>query len=80
MEYHHIKCWPIYYESLRSGIKNFEVRKDDRNYKEGDKLVIGEYDPEKCNYSGSYIIKEITYKLNGGNFGILPGYCVLGIK
>lgn len=42
---HSLKCWPSYFEDVRSGRKPFEVRKDDREpmFREGDWLVLNEF-------------------------------------
>ena len=76
---HCLKCWPEYFEALRTEKKTFEVRKDDRNFKLGDSLSIEEFDPT-YGYTGRWIKADITYVLRGGEFGILRGYCVMGIK
>lgn len=59
--------------------KPFEVRRDDRGYAVGDLLFQREYDPTAAAYSGRYVRGRITYKLDGGQFGIAPGYCVLAL-
>lgn len=35
---HELKTLPEYFELVRKGIKNFEVRKNDRDFKVGDML------------------------------------------
>jgi hypothetical protein len=76
---HVLKCWPEYFKAICSGEKTFECRKDDRNYKVGDTLILKEYDPDANTYSGKEYSVEISYKINGGNFGVYETYCVLGI-
>lgn len=77
---HEIKCWIPFFDELRSGIKTFEVRRDDRLYKVGDEIVINEYNNEIGFITGRFIHREISCILPGGQFGIQPGYCVLGLK
>lgn len=76
---HSLKTWPYYFEKILTGEKNFEVRKDDRNFQVGDTLILQEYKPG-FGYTDHEIAKEVTYKLSGGEFGIEKGFCVLSIK
>lgn len=68
-----------YFLPAWNGNKPFELRQDDRDYKVGDLLVQLEYSPESTRYSGRLTVGEITYKLNGGLYGLEEGYCILGI-
>ena len=77
---HELKTWPEYFNELLSGNKTFEVRKNDRDFKIGDILLLNEYDPENNKYTGRQTGFTISYILNGGNFGIEKEFCVLGIK
>jgi len=77
---HDLKIWPKYYNQILIGTKTFEVRKDDRNFKEGDELLLNEWNPETQDYTGRAITAIIVSKLEGGQFGIKQGYCVMGIR
>lgn len=44
---HDLKIWPEFYEAVRKGHKTYEVRKYDREYHFGDKVVLRAYDPER---------------------------------
>lgn len=77
---HALKTWPEYYKAINDGRKTFEIRKFDRDFKVGDKLLLQEYDPKTTKYTGSEAERDITYLMNGGAFGIEVGYVVLGIK
>ena len=57
---HDLKCWPEYFKAVKSGIKPFEYRKDDRGYAVGDILHLREYDPATFQYSGDEIDKTVT--------------------
>lgn len=76
---HSLKTWPEYFQKVASGEKTFEVRKDDREYQVGDTLILQEYIPE-WGYTDHEVTKEITYKLEGGAFGVEKGFCVLGLR
>lgn len=83
---HHLKTWPTFFFAVERGDKNFEVRKNDRCFQAGDTLVLQYFDPERPLEAphpfGSVpapIERIITYVLPGGEFGLEPGYCVLGL-
>lgn len=42
---HDLKCWPEFFCPVRSRLKTFEIRKNDRDYKEGDRLYLREFIP-----------------------------------
>lgn len=76
---HELKTWPRYFQDAKAGLKTFEVRRFDRSFAVHDHLLLKEYDPRAKEYTGDSILREITYILPGGQFGIEPGYCVLGL-
>ena len=55
------KVWPKYFEAIISGKKNFELRLADFEIKEGDVLLLREWDPEKREYTGREIEKKVSY-------------------
>lgn len=82
---HELKTWPEYFQAVVSGVKTFEVRKNDRQFSPGDVLVLQEYDPRVLNkdsgtsYTGRICEVEVCYFLD--NFvGIEPGYCLMAIR
>ena len=78
---HELKCWPAYFGDVLSGIKPFEVRRDDREpfFRPGDYLLLKEYNPH-TGYTGRFLRRRVTYVLPGGEFGIEDGYCVMGLS
>lgn len=77
MTIHELKILPEYYKAQVEGKKNFEIRKNDRNYKIGDKLVLKEYDPETNSFTGQSFVTEITFITD---YQQKDGYVVLGTK
>jgi ASC-1-like (ASCH) protein len=57
------KVPPEYFELISSGKKRFELRLNDFDIREGDTLVLEEYDPETKEYSGRKIEKVADYVL-----------------
>jgi hypothetical protein len=80
---HALKTLPEFFDAVESGAKTFEVRKDDRGFAVGDLLILERWSPERGyideNGMARYAVRRITYKLDGGQFGIEKGWCVLGL-
>ena len=83
---HELKILPEYFKAVAGGVKTFELRKNDRNYKVGDTLLLREWNPIETNiitnlsFTGNKVRAKITYILNGGSYGLDKDYCILGIK
>lgn len=74
---HELKILPRWFNAVAYNHKNFEIRKNDREFSVGDWLVLCEY--EKGRYTGRAIERQIEYIYYGdGTFGLLKGWCVLG--
>lgn len=58
------KIWPEYFDLVVSGKKRFELRVNDFEIQEGDRLILEEYNPETKEYTGRTIEKEIDYVLD----------------
>lgn len=65
------KIWPEYFSLVESSKKKFELRLNDFEAKEGDTLILEEWNPETKQYTGRSIEKKITYvlKFNLDSFG-----------
>lgn len=57
------KIWPRYFELVKSGKKKFELRLADFKIKEGDILILKEWDPKKKEYTGREIKKRVKFVL-----------------
>ena len=42
---HDLKCWPRFFGAIVSGEKTSEFRRNDRDFKRGDRLVLHEWSP-----------------------------------
>ena len=78
MKTHKLKLQQPFFDDVYYNRKEFEVRKNDRNYKVGDRLLLVEFPTENKKYK--YVQKDIKYILEGGQFGIEEGYVVFGLK
>lgn len=81
MKTHVLKTLPQYFEAVADGRKTFEVRLNDRAFQTGDTLKLVKMDETGRFYDtfGQLLFKRITFILQGGQFGIEPRYCVLGL-
>ena len=80
MAEHELKAWPRYFDRIVSGEKTFEVRKNDRDFQTGDTLKLVKYDPDSDSILTPTIWVRVTYVMHGGQFGLEPGYVVMGIE
>jgi ribosomal protein S17 len=67
MKTHKLKTWPGYFDAMLKREKMFEVRKNDRNFKVGDTLKLMEWNPDTKKYTGSHIIRAVTFILDNNN-------------
>jgi hypothetical protein len=71
---HFLKIEPQYFLALQQRRKNFEIRKNDRDFHEGDKVVLQEYAAGQ--YTGREVAAVIGYM---SIFQQMPGYCVFSL-
>ena len=76
---HSLKIQKTYFESVLNDTKTFELRKNDRGYGVGDKLILNEFD-ESGRYTGRKITVVVTYILNGPVYGLPSGCCIMAVK
>lgn len=78
---HDLKTLDRYYDAIEDGRKTFEVRLNDRAFQTGDILRLRKVNDKGyyVDYTAAWIERRITYILQGGQFGIEPRYCVLGL-
>lgn len=84
---HEIKSWPEFFADLLGDRKTFELRKNDRNYRVGDLLLIREWEPRREEYTGRQLTRRVTYVLYGAGVGAIEplkglavGYAILGLE
>lgn len=73
---HALKTLPDFFEAVQAGDKFAEVRKNDRDFKRGDKMLLQEYFPETKRYSGrelELVITNVVTDIQGLN----KQYCLI---
>lgn len=77
---HRLKCWPEFFAKIRSREKRFEARKNDRDFRVGDTLLLLEWNPQTGQYTGEVERARVSYMLAGPNFGVERDYCVMSLE
>jgi len=55
------RIWPEFFKAIKSGKKKYELRLACWKCKQGDILVLCEWDPKTKKYTGKKIEKKVTY-------------------
>lgn len=85
MATHELKILPEYYEPIKSGLKKFEIRENDRDFMPEDYLIMRAYDAEKDEYLDLFdeyppLLCRVSYVFYGGAYGLKNDYCVMSIN
>lgn len=75
---HELKTWSVPFAAVWDGLKPYEIRRNDRDYKVGDRLVLREWTPVTNRYLGRKVEVVVTYMTRGGEWGLPDDLCVLG--
>lgn len=77
---HELKTWPGQFNAVLEGRKTFELRRNDRDFRVGDRLVLREWVPETQRYTDRALRFHVTYVTEGNVFGsLVDGFVCLGI-
>lgn len=57
------KVWSPYFQMILEGKKNFELRLADFECREGDTLILKEWNPDTGKFTGRQLEREVTYVL-----------------
>jgi hypothetical protein len=76
---HTLKTIQPYYDDVLKGAKNFELRKMDRPFNDGDIVILQEF------VDGKLTGREQTFRIDYiladcPQYGLMEGYCILGLK
>jgi len=85
---HKLKTDPEVFDAVQSGVKTFEIRKDDRGYQVGDILVLNRtaHTGEEMKqglplvYTGETHSATVEYILRGPIYGLAEGWVIMSIK
>lgn len=85
---HRLKTDPVVFQATWEGSKTFEIRKNDRNFKPGDFLLLRETkhsgqqmeSGHPLEYTGREALAQVGYVLLGGKYGLADGWVVLSVS
>jgi len=84
---HELKSWPLFFNETEDGVRSHELRRNDRDFKQGDYLLMREYNPITLEYTGRSHMVQITLITENTHNpcaespkGLNDGYCVLSIQ
>lgn len=90
MKEHVLKTVATAWDAIKAGEKRFEVRRNDRFFQRGDIVVLRKLDesgrhyapdPETRSYYSTCDLRfKIGWMLQGGQFGIEPGFVVFQLE
>lgn len=76
---HELKIAPRWFNDVQSGRKNFEIRRNDRDFNVGDYLLLKEW--ERGKYTGRELTRKIQYIYYcDGTYGLSEDFCILGLQ
>lgn len=70
MTTHELKILPAFFDAVLSGRKLFELRRNDRDFREGDLLLLREFDFVVQEYTGATVTKRVGFILDSGIHGL----------
>lgn len=85
MKTHDLKTDPDVFEAVYSGLKTFEIRKDDRGFEIGDLLRLLETESSaeamaegaRLEFTGRQSHHRVRYIMRG--YGLAQGWCIMAI-
>ena len=79
MATHKLKITQPFFDDVKNGIKKFELRRNDRNFKVGDEVYLQEYDMVHHLFSGEEVYVKIIYVLEN-RIGLEDDFCIFGFE
>jgi hypothetical protein len=87
MKVHELKTDPEVFAMTFCGSKNFEIRKNDRDFKVGDTLLLRETvfsgdemkEGRRLEYTGRVLTRMVNYILPGGNYGLDSEWVIMDV-
>lgn len=83
---HELKSWPRFFHSIVTGDRRHELRRNDRDYRVGDRLVLREFDELLGAYTGRECMAVVTSITSRDEpcavsaEGLNPDFCILTIR
>lgn len=75
---HELKILPQFFDAVVRGEKTFELRKNDRGFRVGDRLILKEWNGK--DYTGNEVTRFVNYILHDWGHGLQDGWCIMNLK
>lgn len=78
--FHQLKTLPNTFEAVKNGTKNFELRKNDRNFHVGDTVSLVLFEPDRDTFAYNQQFNHLEFRIVGilrNCPGLDPGYVIL---
>lgn len=83
MTEHILKSQAVLFDAVVAGRKCWEVRRNDRQFQSGDHVILLRIEKQATGelaYTGHQHRAIIGWMLQGGQFGVEPGYCIFSLE
>jgi len=86
MKIHDVKSWPEFFSAIEAGHRHHELRRNDRGYAVGDRMILREFDPQTNNYTGRELWVKITsmtssaQKCAVSDEGLHDDFCIMSVE
>lgn len=83
---HELKSYPYLFEATLRGTKKHDMRRADRGFRVGDRVLLREYDDKLERFTGRSLLATIGYITSVENpcalshDGLREGYCILSLR
>jgi hypothetical protein len=83
---HELKSWPDFFRAISGGFRTHELRRNDRCFNVGDRLMLREYEPECMKYTGATCLVEVSSITSKdvpcavSDFALDSDFCIMSIK
>ena len=77
---HRLKTNTEHFQSVLDGSKTFEIRLNDRDFKEGDILYLVELGEDRTNETGRFVYSRVSHILHGPIYGLRDGWCIMSLS
>jgi hypothetical protein len=77
---HELKCDAPWFGLVFDGMKTFELRRNDRDFRSGDLLCLREYDPMTAEYTGRECRRTVIFTMTAEEFGLKRGFVALQLE
>ncbi len=76
---HRLKAHPGAFRAVKRGDKRCEIRRDDRGFMDGHRLLLQEWDPVEQCYTGDEVMLRVSHIVRGPDWELPRGLVVMSV-